>query len=73
MNAPALSIHAGSAVVTGCARRGWAWLRQLSGDDAYERYRAHQLKRHPGCRLMERRAFFEEEQRRKWSGVSRCC
>ena len=73
MNAPALSIHTGAAALTQFVRRSWTWLRRLSGDDAYERYRAHQLKRHPGCRLMERRAFCAEEQRRKWSGVSRCC
>jgi len=62
------------------ARRGAAWLRAqwrllraLCGDDAYERYRAHLL----GCQAHEaplsRRAFYEESQRRKWSGVSRCC
>ena len=58
-------------------RRGaaaiWRWLRAASGDDAYERYRAHQALRHAGEPTMSRRAFYEETQRRKWSGVSRCC
>jgi uncharacterized short protein YbdD (DUF466 family) len=51
----------------------WAWLRRISGDDAYERYRAHWLACHPQARPLDRRAFCAEEQRRKWSGVSRCC
>jgi uncharacterized short protein YbdD (DUF466 family) len=51
----------------------WAWLRTLSGDDAYERYRAHQALHHPLEPLMSRRAFARDAERRKWSGVSRCC
>jgi uncharacterized short protein YbdD (DUF466 family) len=54
-------------------QRAWAWLRRISGDDAYERYRAHQLACHPGTLVLDRRSFCAEEQRRKWSGVSRCC
>jgi uncharacterized short protein YbdD (DUF466 family) len=48
-------------------------LRALSGDDAYERYRAHEAAAHPGASTLTRRAFYEDAQRRKWSGVSRCC
>jgi uncharacterized short protein YbdD (DUF466 family) len=48
-------------------------LRTLSGDDAYERYRAHHEQAHPGAAALTRRAFYEDAQRRKWSGVSRCC
>jgi len=51
----------------------WSWLRAASGDDAYERYRAHQALRHTGEPALSRRAFYEDTQRRKWSGVSRCC
>jgi uncharacterized short protein YbdD (DUF466 family) len=51
----------------------WRLVRALSGDDAYERYRAHQRACHPREALLSRRAFYEESQRRKWSGVSRCC
>jgi uncharacterized short protein YbdD (DUF466 family) len=54
-------------------QRAWACLRQLSGDDAYERYRSHQALAHPGVPAMSRREFCADEQRRKWSGVSRCC
>jgi len=49
-----------------------AWLRALSGDDAYERYLTHRARAHEGPPL-SRRAFYEERERAKWSGVSRCC
>jgi uncharacterized short protein YbdD (DUF466 family) len=55
------------------ARAAWTSLRRLSGDDAYERYRAHHAAHHPGGALMSRREFCQDEQRRRWSGVSRCC
>ncbi|TLZ05340.1 MAG: YbdD/YjiX family protein [Gammaproteobacteria bacterium] len=51
----------------------WSALRAASGDDAYERYRAHQAARHALEPPLSRRAFYEDAQRRKWSGVSRCC
>ena len=51
----------------------WGWLRALSGDDAYERFRAHQAAHHPHEPPPTRRAFYEERERRKWSGVTRCC
>jgi uncharacterized short protein YbdD (DUF466 family) len=51
----------------------WSALRTACGDDAYERYRAHHAARHWGEPAMSRRAFYEDTQRRKWSGVSRCC
>jgi uncharacterized short protein YbdD (DUF466 family) len=56
-------------------RRSWAVLRELTGDDAYERYLAHWRSQHAeqdGAPL-DRRAFYREEQRRKWEGVRRCC
>jgi uncharacterized short protein YbdD (DUF466 family) len=61
--------------VTSWARRCWAALRELSGDDAYERYVAHWESQHaaaPGVPL-DRAEFFKQEQRRKWEGVKRCC
>jgi len=51
----------------------WGWLRALSGDDAYERYLTRHGRQHPGACPLTRRDFYLEEQRRKWSGVSRCC
>jgi uncharacterized short protein YbdD (DUF466 family) len=57
-----------------CALR-WCWrgLRAASGDDAYERYLAHHHQQHANSPLLSRRAFWMQQQQRKWSGVSRCC
>ena len=54
--------------------RSWALVRELSGDDAYERYLVHlrECPAHPHAPLT-RAAFFAAEQRRKWEGVRRCC
>jgi uncharacterized short protein YbdD (DUF466 family) len=51
----------------------WRVLRALSGDDAYERYRAHHAARHAGEPPMSRREFCADVERRRWSGVNRCC
>ena len=51
----------------------WSVLRELTGDDAYERYLSHHAAAHPGEQPLDRAAFFKEEQRRKWDGVRRCC
>jgi uncharacterized short protein YbdD (DUF466 family) len=61
--------------VTSWWKRGWAALRELSGDDAYDRYIAHWHARHAASAEapLDRREFFKENQRRKWEGVKRCC
>jgi uncharacterized short protein YbdD (DUF466 family) len=59
--------------VRACAAALWSGLRALSGDDAYERYRAHHAAHHPGELPLSRRAFCAEATLRKWSGISRCC
>ena len=51
----------------------WKYLRTVSGDDAYERYLTHHASAHPDQPLLSRKAFFQERQRQKWSGVTRCC
>ena len=51
----------------------WQYLRQVTGDDAYERYIAHQLLAHPGQPALPRAQFFKKRQDEKWSKVSRCC
>jgi uncharacterized short protein YbdD (DUF466 family) len=52
---------------------GWTYLRAVSGDDAYERYLAHHAVEHAGQPPMSRKAYFAEQQQRKWTGVTRCC
>lgn len=56
-------------------RRAWAYVRELTGDDAYERYLAHWRSQHAaeGSVPLDRATFVREEQRRKWEGVRRCC
>ena len=54
-------------------------IRQLSGDDAYERYLAHfaehqklheeEITKSP----LSRKAFFKQWQDSKWKGIKRCC
>jgi uncharacterized short protein YbdD (DUF466 family) len=48
-------------------------IRQLSGDDAYERYLRHHARAHPDEPPLSRTVFFRREQDRKWNGVRRCC
>ena len=50
----------------------WSGIRELSGDDAYERYVAHHTKHHDGV-LLSREVFFKQWQDGKWQGVKRCC
>jgi uncharacterized short protein YbdD (DUF466 family) len=53
--------------------RLWRALRTIADDDAYDRYCAHHAASHYGEPLLDRRAFYLEQQRQKWSGVQRCC
>jgi uncharacterized short protein YbdD (DUF466 family) len=59
--------------VTEALRKLWQSLRTATGDDAYERYLAHCRAHHGGRAPLDRRAFFKEEQHRKWNGIRRCC
>jgi uncharacterized short protein YbdD (DUF466 family) len=57
----------------------WQNIRQLSGDDAYERYLAHyhqhQAEFHSADAEppLSREAFFKQWQDDKWKGIKRCC
>ena len=51
----------------------WRYLRQASGDDAYERYLEHMADAHPGERVLGRGEYFRVRQNEKWSGITRCC
>lgn len=50
----------------------WQAVRQLSGDDAYERYLKHFHEHHQGEPL-SKKEFFKRWQEAKWQGVKRCC
>lgn len=51
-------------------------IRALSGENAYELYLAHWRDRHGGegdSVPLDRKAFFKQQQERKWNGINRCC
>jgi uncharacterized short protein YbdD (DUF466 family) len=55
-------------------RQGWRAIRQLSGDDAYERYLAHHADCHAHAAVpLSRKEFFRQQQQAKWGGIRRCC
>ena len=51
------------------ARRLWSWLRQVSGDAAYETYLRHAT---AGAQLT-RTQFYLDSVSRQYSTPSRCC
>ena len=51
----------------------WSGIRSVSGDDAYERYLKHHALEHAGAVPLSRRAYYDADQQRKWSGINRCC
>ncbi len=54
-------------------KRAWQAVRQLSGDDAYERYLAQHAEHHPEEPPLSREEFFKQWQDGKWKGTRRCC
>ena len=60
-------------------RDAWSWLRQVSGDAAYEnyvRYRARASQTQPGsrdARIVSEAEFYLETLQRRYSKPSRCC
>ena len=64
------------AMLTGMRRLlrdGWGFLRQVSGDDAYDRYLAHMTLAHPDQPVLGRSAYFRSRQEQRWNRISRCC
>lgn len=56
--------------------RSWDWLRQVSGDAAYETYVRHSAQRAGSATLakpLTRAEFYVDSVRRRYSKVSRCC
>lgn len=51
----------------------WDFMREATGDDAYERYLERHRRTHPESPPLTPKQFFAAEQERKWSGVNRCC
>ena len=53
----------------------WQGIRQLSGDDAYERYLQHFATHHQNTNEnpLSKQEFFKRWQDGLWEGVKRCC
>jgi uncharacterized short protein YbdD (DUF466 family) len=53
----------------------WQSIRQLSGDDAYERYLRHYAEHHQGknAEPLSKAEFFKRWQDGLWDGIKRCC
>ena len=51
----------------------WYFVRQVSGDDAYERYREHMLQTHAGQPAMTRSEYYRVRTEQKWNRLTRCC
>ncbi len=58
-------------------RNAWRWLRQVSGDAAYEDYLRRRTLPAAAGRAEERQLssqeFYLDRLRRKYTGVTRCC
>jgi uncharacterized short protein YbdD (DUF466 family) len=57
------------------ARRLWAWLREATGDDAYERYLEHWRAHHGNDSRspLTPREFHRRREDARWRGINRCC
>lgn len=51
----------------------WHFVRQVSGDDAYERYLEHMLREHPDQPAMRRNEYYRLRTEEKWKRITRCC
>ncbi|RFC33448.1 MAG: Uncharacterized short protein YbdD, DUF466 family [Candidatus Nitrotoga sp. SPKER] len=51
----------------------WRTIRELSGDDAYERYITQHTTNYPDTPPLTRKDFFLCQQQQKWRGIQRCC
>jgi uncharacterized short protein YbdD (DUF466 family) len=72
-----LRVHA-----VGFARSAWTWLRQVTGDAAYDNYLRSMERaaacdsiapKHAGNQPLSRADFYLDVLRRRYSSVSRCC
>jgi uncharacterized short protein YbdD (DUF466 family) len=58
---------------TSLLRGGWVWLRQVSGDAAYENYLRSAASHPDSGSPLSRAEFYLDSVRRRYSTVSRCC
>jgi uncharacterized short protein YbdD (DUF466 family) len=51
----------------------WRFLREVSGDDAFERYMDHMQRAHPSLPAMTRGQYYRFRTEQKWNRTTRCC
>lgn len=54
----------------------WEGLRELTGDNAYEKYVERLQAKEPGCPLLTREEFYQQRMEKKFNdkdNPSRCC
>lgn len=61
------------SIATSLLRGGWDWLRQVSGDAAYENYLRSAARHADSGSPLSRAEFYLDSLRRRYSSVSRCC
>jgi len=66
-------VEALSEFVGHLARALWRFVREVSGDDAYERYREHLQLAHPGEPPLVRSEYYRLRVEQKWNRAVRCC
>ncbi len=59
-------------------RKAWHWLREVTGDAAYENYLRHcaaneSRANSSALKKMTRTEFYSDSLRRKYSTINRCC
>jgi uncharacterized short protein YbdD (DUF466 family) len=60
-------------IIEGLRHRVASLRRSMLRLDPYRRYLAHHFSHHGDTPPLDRRAFYLRQQKRKWSGISRCC
>jgi uncharacterized short protein YbdD (DUF466 family) len=63
----------GEEVKSGPIAIFWRHFRTLTGDDAYEKYCEHHRSHHASEPVLDRSAFYLQNQQKKWTGINRCC
>jgi uncharacterized short protein YbdD (DUF466 family) len=68
-------MNAKTNAMTNPLKKLWWWLRQITGDAAYENYLAHRRvsPQERDTSAMSRDEFYADSLQRKYSTISRCC
>ncbi len=55
-------------------KKAWRFVRELSGDNAYEHYLEHWHQHHSDNeKPMDRKTFYRKQTEHDWNKINRCC